>query len=400
VSLVALVIALSVSVWQMRRAERRFEDVRTLAHSLLFDVYDSITPLPGSVAARQLVVSRAQQYLDSLAREAGDDRSVTRELAESYLRLGYVRGRPYTPNLGDTAGALDSYQKGLAILEREVRRYPDDEALQKALSQASMDVALIFMRQGKADASIAAADRSIRAAQALANRHPRDAVYSEMLAHAYMRLGEAQDVTARRAASVAGFEQVLATYRKALAVLEAAGAHDEPFWQIRLSTIHFFISYPLRWLGEVTGDTEYFRQALESELKGDAINRQLVARDGTDAAYLRRLADGLYEIGLLRWRCCQDLAGALRDEEAARDAFQRILARDAENLEARRDVANAYNNLGIILGEAGQRSTAQEANHQALAMYEHIDRADPTDEENRRYVSEVRARIAALDRRH
>ena len=394
----AVVAGTLTTLAESRRAERRFDEVRALAHSFLFEVYDSISTLPGSVAARRLVVSRAQQYLDSLAREAGDDHTLTRELAESYLRLGYVRGRPYTPNLGDTAGALDSYQKGLALLEREVRRHPDDEALQKALSQASMDVALILMRQGRADASMASANRAITAAQALTERHPRDAVFNEMLAHAYMRLGEAQDVAVRHAGAIPGYQQVLATYRRALTVLQSAGPHDEPFWQVRVSTIHFHVSYPLQWLGERTGEAEYFKDALESALKGDAINRQLVARDPEDVASLRRLADGLTEIGLLRWRCCRDLAGALRDEEVARDGFQHIVDRDTQNLEARRDLAHAYNSLGIILGEADQRSAALDANRAALAIYDRIDRADPTDDENRRYLSEVRARIAAIER--
>src|SRR5204863_2374574 len=38
---------------EWRRADRRFNEVRSLAHSILFDVYDSITTLPGSVPARR-----------------------------------------------------------------------------------------------------------------------------------------------------------------------------------------------------------------------------------------------------------------------------------------------------------------------------------------------------------
>jgi len=382
---------------QSRRAAKRFDEVRTLAHAFLFDVYDAISALPGSVAARRLVVSRAQEYLDSLAREAGDDQRLTTELAESYLRLGDVRGKPYTPNLGDTTGALDSYQKGLALLEREVTRHPDDDAVQKGLSQASMNVAVIFMRQGKADASEAAANRAISAAKALTDQHPRDAVYSEMLAHAYIRLGQAQDVAARQTGSMARMQQVLATYRTALSVLESAGVHDELFWQARLSTVYAYISYPLLEMGERTGDIAYFKEALDSQLKRDAINRRLAAKQPENADYIRRQADGLAEIGLLRWRCCQDLAGALRDEEAALNGFQRILARDGQNLEARRDIANAYNNLGSVLGQAHQRSRALDANHKALAIYEDLSRTDPTSAENRRYMSDVRARIALLE---
>jgi hypothetical protein len=39
------------------------------------------------------------------------------ELAAAYLKVGDVQGRPYKPNLGDTAGALASYGKAVAIYE-------------------------------------------------------------------------------------------------------------------------------------------------------------------------------------------------------------------------------------------------------------------------------------------
>src|SRR5262249_51358545 len=50
------------------RAERRFQDVRRLANSFLFEFHDAIRDLPGATEARSLVVRRALEYLDSLAR--------------------------------------------------------------------------------------------------------------------------------------------------------------------------------------------------------------------------------------------------------------------------------------------------------------------------------------------
>ena len=53
------------------RAEQRFQEVRGLANSVLFELHDAIVPLPGSTQARELLVKRAQRYLDSLASESG-----------------------------------------------------------------------------------------------------------------------------------------------------------------------------------------------------------------------------------------------------------------------------------------------------------------------------------------
>ena len=46
------------------RAEKRFNDVRQLSDSLIFDVHDAIQNLPGATPARKLLLDRAVQYLD------------------------------------------------------------------------------------------------------------------------------------------------------------------------------------------------------------------------------------------------------------------------------------------------------------------------------------------------
>lgn len=52
------------------KAEHRFNQVRKLANSVVFELHDSIENLPGSTPARELLVGRALEYLDSLADEA------------------------------------------------------------------------------------------------------------------------------------------------------------------------------------------------------------------------------------------------------------------------------------------------------------------------------------------
>jgi len=395
--LVAIAAGVVSTLIQSRRAERRFNDVRSLAHSILFDVYDAINELPGSVSARRLVVSRAQQYLDSLAAEAAGDPALTRELAESYLRLGDVRGRPYTANLGDTVGALESYQKAVALLERDVSQHPDDAAVQEELAEAYMNVGVILMRQNQTDGSMAAAKQAIAIAQRLSDRYPHNVVYREQLAHAYMRLGQAEDVASQPTGEVAAKQRVLATYRRALDVLQADGPHGEESWQIRLATLYFYVGYPLRDLGARTGDVQYYQEAFASAVKGDAINRRLAEANSADAARVRRLADGLVDLGNLRWKCCRDLDGALRDLQAALAGFQTIVERDTHNLEARRDLANVHNARSLVLSEANQNAAALAAAHTALGMYEQLALADPASAENVRVLAEVRARIAALE---
>ena len=55
-----------IAAAHQRRAEERFNDVRKLANSLMFEIHDSIRDLPGSTSARRLLVTRAQEISTTL----------------------------------------------------------------------------------------------------------------------------------------------------------------------------------------------------------------------------------------------------------------------------------------------------------------------------------------------
>jgi tetratricopeptide (TPR) repeat protein len=203
-------------------------------------------------------------------------------------------------------------------------------------------------------------------------------------------------VAAGASGPAGALEDVLAAYRKALAILESNGPRTEESWLVQESATCFYVAYALRELGNRSGEITYYRQAVESALNGDAINRRLVTAHPAQPNHRRNLADGLTEIAFLRWKCCRDLAGALRDIHDALSGFGGIADQDPDNMEARRDIANAKKNLGWILGEAGRLKEALEANREALAIYERVRRADPSSQEDAGYVADVQARIAAL----
>ena len=118
----ALLTAGIAVVWEERREHRRFEEERRLAESFLFEFDDAIAKLPGATPARRLIVERALQHLDGLAQETGNDTALQLDLAEAYLKVGNVQGRPYSPNIGDSSGALKSYAKAIEIAEPLAQR--------------------------------------------------------------------------------------------------------------------------------------------------------------------------------------------------------------------------------------------------------------------------------------
>jgi len=108
------------------KAERRFNEVRKLAHSVLFDYHDAIKNLPGSTPVRERLVRDSLQYLDGLAGEVTGDRSLQRELASAYERVADVQGGTLEANLGNTAGAIESGKKALHIRESLLASDPRD----------------------------------------------------------------------------------------------------------------------------------------------------------------------------------------------------------------------------------------------------------------------------------
>ena len=100
------------------RAQRRFDDVRRLADSFLFEFHDAIRDLPGSTPARELVVAQARSSTSTASRAR---RATTRRCSASWRRptsaSATCRATPFSANLGDLKGALESYGKSIALLE-------------------------------------------------------------------------------------------------------------------------------------------------------------------------------------------------------------------------------------------------------------------------------------------
>ena len=65
---------------------------------------DALAPIPGTTAARKLVVETALQYLDRLNRDGVWAPPLREELAAAYIRIGKVQGGAFLPNLGDSVG--------------------------------------------------------------------------------------------------------------------------------------------------------------------------------------------------------------------------------------------------------------------------------------------------------
>ncbi len=171
------------------RAEQRFNDVRALANSLLFEVHDAIQNLPGSTAARKLIVDRALRYLDALAKEAKGNLSLQRELATAYQKVGDVQGGFREANLGDTAGALVSYRKSLAILEAVAAADPANVEAARELIRAHGKLSDVLILAGDRAGAIEQSKQLVAIAERLSSADPGNQAERRNLALAYLDYG-------------------------------------------------------------------------------------------------------------------------------------------------------------------------------------------------------------------
>ena len=167
---------------QRALAQRRFDDVRRLADSLIFDIHDSIRDLPGAAPSRRLLIHTALHYLDGLSREAGDDPGLQRDLAAAYLRLGDLQGEGLSANEGDYPGALDSYRRALALWQASLRAQPADPAARLNLIQTFGKLSDLTWTLGDSVTALSYSLQTVTQSRLLASRHPNDRRYQILTA--------------------------------------------------------------------------------------------------------------------------------------------------------------------------------------------------------------------------
>ncbi len=346
------------------RAERRFNDVRKLANAFLFEFHDAIQNLPGSTKARELVVKRAAEYLDSLRKEAQQDAALQRELAVAFQKLGEIQGGGAGANLGDSKGALESYGKALAIRQALVARRPADAADIEGLAELEFLLGSLFINTG----DLPGAESTLRsAAQWLETLIASESGTPDRrgrLAVAYHKLGFAE---ARRGDERAAFDSL----QKAIASSEAFCAAHPKDTSARASLA--FIRNDLAERFWRAGQPE---AAVENSRKARLIQEALLEADPHNARFQRDLVVTLRSEGIHLF--------AMGKKQESFTSYTRALGLAEAQLEA--DPRNRWNqvavvmvggSLGTALVEAGETRAGVERLRQAARAAERVVAEDP-----------------------
>jgi len=109
-------------------AQERFEEVRELATTYLFEINDELANY-GATAAREKMVTTGLKYLNTLNAQPHDDPDLARDIAHGYFKIAALQGDPSISGVGDPDAGLINCRHGLAILQALADRGLHDDQL-------------------------------------------------------------------------------------------------------------------------------------------------------------------------------------------------------------------------------------------------------------------------------
>jgi eukaryotic-like serine/threonine-protein kinase len=450
--LFTLLAGIVATTWQARvarmeraRAERQFNDVRKLSTSLLFEFHSAIRDLPGSTPARKLIVQRALEYLSKLAEEAHGDPGLQRELAEAYLKVGDVQGNPYEANLGDAAGAAQSYRKALGISQELVRRNAKDLEGQRYLARSYQSLGELLPVMGNPSEGLVNFRQAERILEALYAANPKDLQLRLDLAGCYQEIGDLQgqpgiqnlgdqpgalisygkaremyDALTRDEPANASVERGAAvvkirigdlqfarddiagsheSYRAAVEILERLTLVDPTSAKARRLLAHAY-----RKMGGSAEHIGNLKEALGYYQKASAINESLAKTDPSNVQIVMGLAIS-YEWSADLMVKMGDSAGALQKYKIVLDLLEKLHTVQPKDLWVQGRYAKALITTAGLLDQKGNGAEAREMAQNGLRISKDLaDRQDATPDDLNQYAlalltcrpRDLRERRAAL----
>ncbi|HEY6125750.1 MAG TPA: serine/threonine-protein kinase, partial [Steroidobacteraceae bacterium] len=328
-------------------AQQHFDSVRNLANTMLFQLHDEMAKDAGSLKSREMLVKTSLEYLDALYKQGGSDLELQEELANAYIKVALIQGSDTEANRGNTAGALDSYARAIALLTPLMAADPANFHAGWALAHAHVQQAsLLMVVRGPKFARDAAKtgvdltekfapqiadetqrldrlvtayvvqarilgfmglpleamdslDKLIGVSEAYWQDHPDDEQALRALGTAYNNAAHIDDPRLKGTAAID--DRAFGLLRKRLSVDEKLLAlkPDEFEYQDRLSGTRYNIALRLAARGRFAEAIVRYEQAMPAALKAVARDPDDVQAQYTLALYQTRYAHALFKTGSL-----------------------------------------------------------------------------------------------------
>ncbi len=361
------------------KAELRFEQVRKLARSVLFDYHDAIAALPGSTSVRQMLVKDALEYLDNLSKEASDDPTLLREVAAAYEKVAMVQGGATvssrgtalsTSNLGDTKGAIENLNKALAIRERLSTLDPNNRDIQRELAYCYERTGVLYVTNGPPEKAVESLRRAAPRLEALLAADPTDEDLQYNLVDNYE--GMAKALGNPILPNLGDTQGALDYLAKAQPIIEKLVA-DHPAnraYQLYLAAHHNAYGWVL---GSAKGK---LAEALEHARKALAMFQTLSETEPGNTLYRSQLVQQLSATGRITLNT-GDSRGAAELFNQGLSICESLLLADPRDAYNRKSVALAHRNVAEALGGLDDYTGALGHFQKARQMFSELVAEDP-----------------------
>ncbi len=387
-----LIGGIAATTWQAVRArrqqalaEQRFNQVRELGNNIVFKYYAEAEKLPNSTVIRQMFVDDSLAYFDNLAQDASADDRLKSELARTFLQIGKVQGLPTSPNLGNTAGAIANYRKGIELLEPLAEK-SQDTLLQGDLVRACAEYAVVLRQNGNTAESGEAFEKAVRLAEKFLTASPGDENLFVKITPAYLFFGDALPVGAGAGENIPVFDRVIAESEK---FLRARPDHLKASNYLviaceRKGAALLTLAANARETGEFEAEKKYLGEAGKLFERYVEISETLVRLYPENIIAPALLASA--KVGQAAYFTeTGDYQKALANLRASFDFYNPLLEKDDAHVGLKTYVADIEQRFGIVffrLGETGKAET-----HFARA-FELMDKAIETDPNNFDFIKQ------------
>lgn len=321
---------------QRIRAEENLERVRQLAKTLIFDVHDQIKDLSGATGARQFIIRKGLEYLEEAGREAKGNAALQVELANGYVRIGDVQGRPAAANTGDLRGALASYEKAEGIAREASQAGAQAFRARMVLAAALRRGAEIWNQMYETDRAERAITEARRIFLQLRKERPAEQEVRLEQARADLFWGDFLRTTYRTARAEGVLREALREFQG----LRGAGTHEE------LISGYRALSQTLFGMGRLEEGYAVQRQQMEAV-------KQLQKEKGEQPE------------GAVRTAQTRPTAESLERELQTRERESRA---DPRNFDAATAVAYQLQRVAAAYGREGNRTKSIEYYRRSVEM--------------------------------
>ncbi len=383
---VSLIGGIVTTSWQAHiarvekaKAQERFNDVRQLANSLIFDVDNAIADLPGATPARKILVTNAARYLDLLSKESRGDAALQRELAAAYDKLGDVQGSQFRGNLGDTPGAMESYRKVVALRETIAASNPRNRDDQFALADSYRTLARMLVLTGDLQSAIQHATKALTLITPIAEAEPANFEVQDKTQNVYELLGDIQGGNGL-SANLGNTDAALEYHRRAMEIAQRVLKikPDDPAAKRSVAIYDIKIGDDLAKQGKRAEAIVAYERAL-------AVYRDISANT-TSAIYMREINLVYTRIGDAQLMS-GDSRGAYSNYRRSMDLAEQLATADPQNALAREDVATGTAMLGKASADAGNKKEGLAILTKAVGIMEPEVARDPKHTDHKRILA-------------